>query len=322
VFLLRGFVERVKELVALGYGYLQTLLGLLARLVFPDESLSLVCHNAPILHPMSALYEGCWHKLDRAKMHVGTLKRDIGVRLAHANTGQMYGYRQEFDPHLNCLSTFVNSVERPPVEWSLIIGDALTNFRAALDYLAHDLAGRGSKPHKRGTRDPSFVICRTVKDANGRDARKRIEGGFPGIKPRHRAVIEDFQPYQWLEWSDAHPLALLDRLVRWDKHREIEPVFSQHAGYFQMAFTDPTDFVPERAELGQGLKFRPPRRRLEPNTEVARVFGRRIGPNPSVVVHFKSTFSIAFKNGDWVEGTLDKIGKTILQLFTAIEPIL
>lgn len=186
---------------------------------------------------MSGLYEGCWHKLDRAQTHVQALKRDIGIRLHHSDREPLYGFRQEFDPDSDCLSTFIDTVNRPTIEWSLIIGDALTNFRAALDYLAHDLVGRGSRPELKATRTPQFVICRKSVDID-----RQIKGRLPGIKSSHRAVIEDFQPYQWVEWKDAHPLALLDSLVRWDKHREIEPVFSQHAHYLYVTITGARDF--------------------------------------------------------------------------------
>ena len=76
---------------------------------------------------MSGLYEGCWHKLDRAREHVDALKRGIATRDFDAYPS--YGLRDEFRRDLNCLSIFFADVETPPTEWSLIIGDALTNFR-------------------------------------------------------------------------------------------------------------------------------------------------------------------------------------------------
>jgi hypothetical protein len=53
--------------------------------------------------------------------------------------------REKFDVKLNRFTFHVQSVEEGPLLWSLITGDALTNFRAALDYLAQDLVGRGSE---------------------------------------------------------------------------------------------------------------------------------------------------------------------------------
>jgi hypothetical protein len=98
---------------------------------------------------MSALYEGCWHKLDRAKKHVETLQRDIAA-WPDRQPEPPISFRKEFNPDLNCFLYFVGGIVAVPTEWSLLIGDALTNFRAALDYLAHDLVGRGdSTPPQR-----------------------------------------------------------------------------------------------------------------------------------------------------------------------------
>jgi hypothetical protein len=136
---------------------------------------------------MSALYDGCWHKLDRAKKHVDELKRDIRA-WGDRQTEPIYRISKEFHAHPDHFRFTVDSVASFPTEWNLIIGDALTNFRAALDYLAHDLVGRGSKPHLKGTGTPQFVICRDSQDIKG-----QLNGRMPGIQAQHRAIIESYQ---------------------------------------------------------------------------------------------------------------------------------
>jgi hypothetical protein len=163
---------------------------------------------------MNELYEGCWHKLDWAKKHADALQRSVDAWGANFNLKPPFGFRKELDPDANCFTLSSTTVMAPPPEWRLMIGDALTNFRAALDYLAHDLVGRGSEPQHRGTSTPQFVVCRNIKDFPG-----QLKGRLPGIQATHAAIIEDYQPYRWLAAKELHPFSLLDYLVCRDKHR-------------------------------------------------------------------------------------------------------
>jgi hypothetical protein len=111
------------------------------------------------------------------------------------------------------LFTFhVESVEALPVKWSLIAGDVLTNFRAALDYLAHDLVGAGHEPHWKGGTKPQFAIG-SYKEV----FRKKVRVRMPAIQLRHRTSIEKYQPYKWRSARSRHPLAVLEAFVVRDK---------------------------------------------------------------------------------------------------------
>jgi hypothetical protein len=266
---------------------------------------------------MNTLYNGCWHKLDRAKKHADELKADVLAWPARYGKPP-YRFRKEFKRDLNGFSYTIASIAKMPTGWSLIIGDALTNFRASLDYLAHDLVGRGTKPHLRGTSTPQFVICR-----NGGDFTGQANGRLPGIRAMHRAIIETYQPYWWGAVRDLHPLLMLDELVRRDKHREIQPVFSQHSHHLYAQVVKADHFIVTHMEPGGSLGGRAVLPlRFEPNAEVLRVLGQQTGPNPDVVVRFQVSFSIAFESGAWVPNALDDIGTMIAQLFSAIEPTL
>jgi len=265
---------------------------------------------------MSALYEGCWHKLDWAKKHVDALKRDVGA-WTDLQTEPPFTLGKEFHPDLNYFSIFAASVEDVPIEWSLIIGDALTNFRAALDYLAHDLVGRGSKPELRGTDKPQFVICRDSKDFTG-----QINGRMPGIREADRTIIDSYQPYTWEYERAVHPFALLDVFVRRDKHRQLEPVFAQYFKELNMVVTDSWDFSPTRVDPGSMFTDTTPViPRFEPNAELVRVCGHVTGSNPDVQMSLQGPIAIAFESEEWVQQTLDNIGAIITQLFSELEPI-
>jgi hypothetical protein len=145
---------------------------------------------------------------------------------------------------------------------------------------------------------------------------------LPGIQASHRTIIENYQPYRWLAVKEHHPFTSLDTLVRRDKHREIEPVFSQHSSNLNFKVAGASNFIVERIELGRDVPKPPMSPRIEPNTELWRVFGRRTGPDPDVRVQFDGSFGIAFQSGLWVQDTLDEIGAMIAQLFSEIEPTL
>ena len=95
MFLLRRLVERVKELVALGYGYLQSLVRFLARLVRKGEPPSTpVRHNASILSPESVSSQYNHElKLERAREHLQSLNAEIREWLE----GNTYRYVPKLD---------------------------------------------------------------------------------------------------------------------------------------------------------------------------------------------------------------------------------
>jgi hypothetical protein len=124
--------------------------------------------------------------------------------------------REKFDVKLNRFTFHVQSVEEGPLLWSLITGDALTNFRAALDYLAQHLVGRGSERKWKGTSKPKFPVCMHPNEF-GND----VESYLPGIAAKHRAIVKRYRPCEWAASKDVHPFAVLTRLVNRDKHRKL-----------------------------------------------------------------------------------------------------
>ena len=268
---------------------------------------------------MSALYEGCWHKLGRAKHHLDELDSRAGA-WANLHDKPPIQFGRKFDAKRDLFTFHVESVEMMPVVWSLIAGDALTNFRAALDYLAHDLIGRGSASHRKGKSGPQFTIGLHCKEF-GND----IVDQMPGIKAAHRTIIESYQPYTRDKRRDSHPLAMLRHLVNRDKHRELQLVTAQHieSVNFRAQVIRRHDFDIRRVEPGRVFGEPPkPVARLKPNAEVARVFGRKTGPNPDVDMSFMSMVAPAFDNGELLYETLEAIGVCITKLFRDIEPTL
>jgi hypothetical protein len=222
------------------------------------------------LHP-----EGCWHKLNRAKHHFDELDNRVGA-WANFDLKPPFRFEKKFYAKLNRFTFHVEGVEEVPVLWSLIAGDALTNFRAALDYLAQDLVGRGSERKWKGTSKPKFPVC-----MHPNEFVNDVENYLPGIAAKHRAIVKRYQPYEWGASKGAHPFAVLTRLVNRDKHRELQLAAFQHVptivdGKFRAKVIDVRDFSIRSVEPGRAFGKPPtPVARLKPGAEVARFSEKR-----------------------------------------------
>ena len=56
--------------------------------------------------------------------------------------------------------------------------------------------------------------------------------------------------------------------------------------------------------------------------EIATAYGRVIGPNPQVKMNLQGSVAIAINPGLWLWDALDKIGATIAELVSEVEPLL
>lgn len=145
---------------------------------------------------MPANLTGVYAKMDRAYFHATDLKQQLRVALdpnSHRFAAERDGqpskqvYRIEGLPALN-------------PEWSLILGDFLTNLRAALDHLACQLAvleGPSACEHTQ------FPIMDSSRDKNGQP---RPAPGIDGVT--NHDVIDALiavQPYTTVE-RHGHPL--------------------------------------------------------------------------------------------------------------------
>jgi hypothetical protein len=109
--------------------------------------------------------------------------------------------------------------------WAAMTGDALTNYRAALDYLVYALAvvrsGADPPPKKRNLQFPIASTEENWKDALRRN---RLFGLSEGVVAEIRAV----QPYHQTE-PDSNLFARLRDLNDPDKHRSLNlGVFALH----------------------------------------------------------------------------------------------
>jgi hypothetical protein len=86
-------------------------------------------------------------KLYRALQHIERLEVEVERWLG----GYPYSLTVEFDPERSENCIWINPLRKPPIEFSLIIGERLHNLRSALDSLVYALAIRNQGDRCRTT---------------------------------------------------------------------------------------------------------------------------------------------------------------------------
>ncbi|MEV8095235.1 hypothetical protein [Kitasatospora sp. NPDC085879] len=144
-------------------------------------------------------------KFDRSRYHISSLSSEIGSYLA----------REPFAVHdaedaQGDLVYRVTVREHPPIELSLLLGDAIHNARAALDYLARQLVEAGGGAPNRDTAFPVAASATAFADL----CKKALKGALPaaitGVESLHPYLGGDdrFWKLHKLDIADKHHLLL------------------------------------------------------------------------------------------------------------------
>jgi hypothetical protein len=243
-----------------------------------------------LTEPGSFLSQG-FAKLMRAEHHAGALQREVDTWIA-ARSKTPLAFSAEFQEAQNRFAYRVAPFSQDlPSSWPLIIGDALTNLRAALDYAAWQLVAMRSDPTPISETRVQFpLIWKWPEDSSGH-ARfmSEVPRRLPGVDPRYIEVVDKHQPYHWADHevtqrahdphdyersnigrAERHPLALLDRLSNHDKHRELQVVaelgVAMRAEVVDQEACDVVRMVPS-----------PEQPRLSPGVDLLHVYVRRTG---------------------------------------------
>src|SRR5438132_4480841 len=99
-------------------------------------------------HPL----EGSRLKWERAKQHLEALDAEIGPWPRR----KPYRVRPESNAEKTEAILRVDLLDVPPLEWGVVVGDIVHNWRSALDHLAWQLASLSSSPPKQ-TEFPIFL---------------------------------------------------------------------------------------------------------------------------------------------------------------------
>lgn len=178
--------------------------------------------------------ESAYAKYRRAQSHLAELRTsvdkfrdsDLSDELSH-RVSYPYG---EDDPR----AVVTLRLElRAPSEWSLIMGDVLTNLRAALDHAVYghgtsrqalNSAQRKSLYHPMSTASAEWenTLATTNPDGTVKPEKKGIREVLrPIVAADVLDVIEQNQPFNAAGDPFWHTLAILSGLVNRDKHRAV-----------------------------------------------------------------------------------------------------
>jgi hypothetical protein len=154
-------------------------------------------------------------KLDRASHHIEALRAEVDA-FKQRDPAPWDFTREQRAGSGNTVENVLYAVirEPPPLEWALIIGDAIQNMRAALDHLVHELSTPAGRDSPR-TAFPIYDDERSFK-VNGIPKVETITGD-------ELLLIERVQPFNSPE-PQNDPLAILQKLSNRDKHRLLVPV--------------------------------------------------------------------------------------------------
>ncbi len=254
------------------------------------------------------------YKLMRGSGHLDTLQRRIERFLGGNANGIVHDRTTE--PGYLIVRAF--SRREPPPTCSALIGEYLYHERAALDYLACELARRNNQIVDKHVEWPIFL---------DRDAfRNPVTGQFtPAIRNRigliaskYQAIIEDEQPFQGRYGQpEDDPLAILYELSNYDRHQFIHLTSVVTQASFH-DFTPPEAAARfEQVSVSYGA--------FENQAEVAR-FSILPGPELDVNMQSEVRFDVAFGDGGPCAGrpvlnTLGGIGVRVGELYKRITAV-
>lgn len=168
--------------------------------------------------PVGPSLDGAYRRVHRALEHIESLAQHEGGIARHMSPLRVLPDSETSellpDGGRQFTSQVIELPNLPPADpnWSILVGEAVYNLRAALDYLVFALAHLDSGSPQKQTQ---FPICRKPEEFLGQ-ARRRLAG----VNETHVQAIEALQPYA-CEGPDSDWLARLADLSNPDKHRHL-----------------------------------------------------------------------------------------------------
>lgn len=177
-------------------------------------------------------------KLARAKEHLRAL--DSKLRKKRSARKKPYILGREMWPDGRPERFYMEFTADPPVEWGLIVGDAVHSIRSSLDHMTYQLARLVQDPPTTPRRLQFPIFDDKLRYLYG-EPRKPGRHAFPfgsgvsrvkQLPPQAQARIERLQPYQRSNPSarQHHPLWRLAEFDNIDKHRLIWLTFHDAKG--------------------------------------------------------------------------------------------
>jgi hypothetical protein len=165
--------------------------------------------------------ESSWAKFHRAGTHLDALEHEF--RRAIGEPHETFAVEREIkDRHVVIRITHIPQFR----DAGMLLGDAVGNYRAALDHLVWDLVQLGSKP-KLGREEATKVQFPMARSFASFAAQRQQRA--PGVGDEQWAIIREYQPYK--RGHRGHAMLWLRRLSDTDKHRYVVPAATALAGF-------------------------------------------------------------------------------------------
>lgn len=256
--------------------------------------------------------DSAWLKWDWAVRHSHRLKADIDSTLkpdGDPDSESVLRIGHEYDPQLKAWVVKVTFVGIIPNRLSLMAGDAIQNFKSALDHLAW------------------FLVCRVPREVPLAEGKKKgvyfpfcdseehfvrsVAGKLPGVPETDLAIIRKYQPYfTGDELKHRHAFRVLADLADHDKHRTMQPV-GMRLNSVKCEAVNSHDCVVWRIVPTTSTEL------IHVNTKLATIFARQTGPKLNFQVEVEPTADVAFNQNIWVKNFLDSVEGNVFDLLLA-----
>jgi hypothetical protein len=210
----------------------------------------------------------------------------------------------------------VASYQGPPEICSVLAGEVLYHYRAALNYIACELTRYNGRSVSRSVEYPICLRPEDYRDpATGR-LTKSVKDRIGRMRPSDQVAIEREQPFNRYQPPEGDPLAILQNLSNYDRHQFIH-LTAVSTNMSSNVFT-PAHASSRFEQVSVNHGF------VGDMREVARY---QITPGPELDVHVQSDVrcDVAFSldapgGGRQVVKTLGAIGVRLGELITCFEP--
>jgi len=157
--------------------------------------------------------QSAWLKIERANQHANALDATIQRWLGD----RPYRLSLDADGETGEQVCRIHVVRTPPLEWSVVIGEAIHGLRTALDHAVYALSGLHGEPPS-GTEFPIFKDEPMFRNTNRPGGLWKIRG----LGDATREVVESVQPFHHGGGEpERHLLWVLHQLSNADKHRSL-----------------------------------------------------------------------------------------------------
>lgn len=234
---------------------------------------------------MDGPFDSAWLKWAMGVVNAEVLQNNVNALASQGKLKVQFGLSSEYDAKRHCVSVGVaQAPQLTPDIWGLLLGDTVHGLRSALDHLAWALYKRGHTPNlpRRQEQGVYFPIARTPDQFKGWVTGKRPK--LPGVRSTDLAIVRRYQPYLRGQRNlYRHPLIVLDDLSIADKHQVIQPVqLVPESARYNISFIKDCEIT----RIAPRVRPTP----FEPNTELARFYVRKTGPEPEI--HVEPEFSV------------------------------